>query len=64
MFQSNIVSTVNIDDYILIHGPLILTIFDNYFKNSIFRALINTIADDIFLTTFFILETIRHSRTS
>ena len=49
MFQSNILSSVYIDDYILIHGPR----FDHYFKNSTLKALIITIADDIFCNNFF-----------
>ena len=48
MFQSNILSSVYIDEYILIHGPR----FDNYFLNSTLNALIITIADDIFCNNF------------
>ena len=48
MFQSNILSSVYIDDYFLIHGPS----FDNYFLNSTIKALIITIAEDIFCYNF------------
>ena len=48
MFQSNILSGVYIDDFIFIHGPR----FDNYFYNSTLKALLITIADNIFCNNF------------
>ena len=48
IFQSNILSSVYIDDYILIHGPM----SDSCFLNSTLKALIITIADDIFCNNF------------
>ena len=48
MFQSNILSSVYMVDYILIHGPR----FNNYFLNSTLKELIIHIADDIFCNNF------------
>ena len=44
MFQSNNLSSVYIDDYILIHVPR--------FDNSTLKALIITIADDVYCNNF------------
>ena len=48
MFQSNAFSSVCINEYILILGPY----FYNYFENLSLKALIITIADDIFCNNF------------
>ena len=48
MLQSNILSSVYIDDYFMIHR----SVFDNCFFDLTLKALIITIADDIFCNNF------------